>query len=62
MRGPEDNRRKSLQILETLVAVRLSTPDTCTYTPVSQVASTRLTERMRGKPVSARKASVTRVA
>ncbi len=30
VRGPEDSRRKSLQILEILVALRFSAPEICT--------------------------------
>src|ERR1700736_6360819 len=40
-RGPEDNSRRSLQILDNLSAVRFSTPDSCTNAPTSWVASTR---------------------
>ena len=40
--GPLDSRRRSLQVLLSLVATRLSTPDSCTKAPVSCVASTRL--------------------
>jgi hypothetical protein len=32
-RGPEDSRRRSLQILESLTATRLSTPESWTYAP-----------------------------
>ena len=30
VRGPEDSRRRSLQILDSLTAMRLSTPEVCT--------------------------------
>ena len=41
-RGPEDSRRRSLQILDSFTAMRLSTPENWTKTPASWVASTRL--------------------
>ena len=40
-RGPDERRRRSLQILDSLVAVRFMTPESCTKAPVSLVASTR---------------------
>ena len=40
-RGPELSNRKSSQIFDSFTAQRLSTPDSCTNTPVSIVASTR---------------------
>ena len=40
-RGPELSKRKSSQIFESFTAQRLSTPESCTKTPVSIVASTR---------------------
>src|SRR3546814_6371362 len=43
--GPLDSRRRSLQVFDSLVATRLSTPDSCTKAPVSCVASTRLCSR-----------------
>src|SRR5690625_5936337 len=43
-RGPEDSRRRSLQILEIFTAMRLSTPEKVTKAPVSEVASTRRSE------------------
>ena len=41
-RGPEESSRRSLQLLESLTATRLSTPEICTKAPQSWVASTRL--------------------
>ena len=52
-RGPEDSSRRSLQLLESLTAIRLSTPDICTKAPQSWVASTRLAAVTSGSPVIA---------
>ena len=49
-RGPEDSRRRSLQILESFTATRLSTPESCTKAPASCVASIRLGETMNSTP------------
>jgi len=40
-RGPEESRRRSLHVLESLTPTRLSTPESCTKAPASCVASTR---------------------
>ncbi len=50
--GPLESRRRSLQILLSLVATRLSTPDSCTKAPVSCVASIRLAACSTGTPHS----------
>ena len=50
-RGPEDSSRRSLQLLESLTAIRLSTPDIWTNAPQSWVASTRLAAVTSGSPV-----------
>ena len=50
-RGPEDSSRRSLQLLESLTAMRLRTPDICTNAPQSWVASTRLAAVISGRPV-----------
>src|SRR5690625_6695264 len=41
VRGPLESRRKSLQILDSLAAVRLSIPEKSTKSPISEVASMR---------------------
>src|SRR5215208_4961530 len=41
VRGPELSRRRSLQILDSFTAQRLSTPASWTNAPVSAVAATR---------------------
>ena len=51
-RGPEARSRMSLQILVSFTAVRLSTPESCTKTPVSEVASTRSCASTKSSPVS----------
>src|SRR5687767_8325507 len=45
-RGPLESRRRSLQTLESLTAMRLSTPESCTNEPASWVASIRLGQTM----------------
>ena len=40
-RGPDESSRRSLQIFESFTAQRFITPESCTNTPVSAVASTR---------------------
>ena len=52
--GPDESSRRSLQILETLTAVRLSMPETWTKLPVSEVASIRSVAETTGSPVSSR--------
>ena len=47
----DDNRRKSLQILVNLTAMRFRIEDTETKTPVSLVASTKSGASVRGRPV-----------
>ena len=49
--GPLDSSRRSLQVFDSLVATRLSTPDSCTKAPVSCVASMRLAACLSGTPV-----------
>ena len=51
-RGPEESKRRSLQILDTLTAIRLSTPENWTKDPGSWLASMRLGEVTSGMPVS----------
>ena len=53
-RGPLESRRRSLQIFESFTAQRFSTPESCTNTPVSAVASTRSGAVMSASPVSRR--------
>ena len=43
-RGPDERSRRSLHILESFTATRFKTPDSCTYAPVSWVASIKLAE------------------
>ena len=50
-RGPDDSSRRSLQILDSFTAIRLSTPERCTNAPQSWVASTRSGEVVSGSPV-----------
>ena len=50
-RGPLDNRRRSLQVFDSLTATRLSTPESCTNAPQSCVASIRLGAVINGMPV-----------
>ncbi len=50
-RGPEDSSRRSLQLLDSLTAMRLSTPDICTNAPQSWVASTKFAAVTSGRPV-----------
>ena len=50
--GPEDSRRRSLLILESLAAMRLSTPEMSTKAPVSDVAAIRLAAALTGTPDS----------
>ncbi len=40
-RGPDDSRRRSLQIFDSLTATRFSTPENSTKAPMSEVASIR---------------------
>ena len=61
-RGPEDSRRKSLQVFESLTATRLSTPESCTMAPQSCVASIRLGAVTSGKRVRAHRCLHTRAA
>ena len=49
-RGPDDSSRRSLQILDSLTATRLSVPDSCTNAPQSWVASIRSTARLQRQP------------
>ena len=49
-RGPEASRRRSLHILESLTATRLSTPENITNAPVSGVASTRFSAQLKVEP------------
>ncbi len=61
-RGPDDRSRRSLQILESLTAMRLSTPESWTKDPASCVASIRLGETMNVTLVSSVRRVVTRCA
>ena len=54
-RGPDESRRRSLQIFESLTATRLSTPESCTNAPQSWVASTRSGAVTSGMPVISRR-------
>ena len=49
--GPEDSSRRSLAILDSLHAMRFSTPESWTNAPVSCVASTRLGDATTGTPL-----------
>ena len=51
-RGPEESRRRSLQVLDSLHATRLSTPDSCTKAPVSWVASIMSGARSSVRPLA----------
>ena len=48
-RGPLESSRRSLQVFDSLTAMRLSTPDSCTKAPQSCVASIRLGAVRRGR-------------
>ncbi|MNV76821.1 hypothetical protein D3C71_1702010 [compost metagenome] len=50
--GPEDSRRRSLQILDSLLAMRLRMPEMSTKAPVSAVAAIRLPALVTGTPES----------
>ena len=52
--GPEDSSRRSLQILDTLTAILLSTPESWTKTPASEVASIRSGAVTSSSPVISR--------
>jgi hypothetical protein len=54
-RGPDDNRRRSLQVFDSLTATRFNTPESCTKAPQSCVASIRLTAVKTGIPVISRR-------
>ena len=49
-RGPEDSRRRSLQIFDSFTAIRLRTPENRTKAPISDVASMRLVASTIGLP------------
>ena len=49
--GPDDSRRRSLQIFESLIALRLSDAENVMKAPVSLVASTRSGAVSRSSPV-----------
>ena len=51
VRGPEDSRRKSLQILDSFTAVRLSMPENSTKAPMSEVASIKSAAGTSGWPL-----------
>ena len=57
--GPEDSRRRSLLILESLTAMRLSTPEMSAKAPVSDVAAIRLPAACTGTPESSASRGVT---
>ncbi len=50
--GPDDRRRRSLQIFESLTAARFSVPDRVMKMPASAVASIRSGAVSCGMPVS----------
>ena len=50
VRGPLDSRRRSLQILDSLTAMRFSTPENSTKAPMSEVASIRFAASTIGWP------------
>ena len=56
-RGPEERRRRSLQILLSFTATRLRIPDTMTRSPTSLLASTRSSASRKGRPVTSWSAS-----
>ena len=49
-RGPDESRRKSLHVLESLTATRFSTPESCTKEPASCVASMRFGDLLNSTP------------
>ncbi|MNG07415.1 hypothetical protein D3C84_907130 [compost metagenome] len=51
VRGPLDSRRRSLQIFDSLTAVRLSMPENSTKAPMSEVASIRSAAGTSGWPL-----------
>ncbi len=57
--GPEDSRRRSLLILDSLAAMRLRTPEMSTKAPVSEVAAIRLAAALTGTPDSSASLGVT---
>src|SRR5699024_6173915 len=57
-RGPEDSRRRSLQILDSFIAVRFTAAWVLTNAPVSLVASTRSYAEVISRPVISRRASI----
>ncbi len=58
-RGPEESSRRSLQIFESLTAMRFSTPESCTNAPASCVASIRLGETTKAMPATSARRRVT---
>ena len=60
-RGPEDSRRRSLDIFESLTARRLRAEEYMTCAPVSEVASTRFGARVALDLVDGRDTEVTRL-
>src|SRR5690606_29160526 len=51
-RGPDESRRRSLQILDSFAARRLSAECTARYAPLSYVASTRFSAGTVGRPLT----------
>ncbi|MCY1302451.1 hypothetical protein D9M68_844080 [compost metagenome] len=57
VRGPLESRRRSLQIFDSLTAVRLSMPENSTKAPMSEVASIRSAAGTTGWPLMAARRS-----
>lgn len=57
VRGPLESRRRSLQIFDSLTAVRLSMPENSTKAPMSEVASIRSAAGFSGCPLMAARRS-----
>ena len=58
-RGPEESSRKSLQVFESLTAMRFRTPESCTKLPASCVASIRFGELTSCTPETSERRVVT---
>ena len=58
-RGPDESSRRSLQIFDSLTAMRLRTPESWTKAPTSWVASTRSGAVTNGMPVSSARCAQT---
>ncbi len=57
--GPDDSRRRSLQIFDSFTAIRRRTPDSWTKAPTSEVDSTRSGAATIGRPVISASTSTT---